>query len=615
MSPGRIRQSDIDTVRERTDIVQFISEYVPLKKSGRQFRGPCPFHKEKDPSFYVDPAKGVFHCFGCKVGGNVFDFVEKADSLAFGEAVERLADRIGYQLSYDVSSEAEQKGRMEKDRLFKLNQTATDYYQYMLRETEPGRNARRYLSQRGFGDKIVDEFCLGFSPPGWENLVGFLAKKGFSDRDIVAVGLGRERSAARADGRGIYDVFRNRVMFPILDHRGRPVAFGGRAMPDSQAENEPKYMNSPETPIYRKGHTLYGYYQARGAIQDSREVVVVEGYTDLLALRQSGIAGVVATLGTALTENHFDLLARVCDNVYLGFDADRAGMDAARRALEFWNRFRLEVFVVILPTGEDPASLVEKGGADEFTRYKEKAETLLDFSVRKVIEGCDTSTAMGRQRAMAACVPVISKVSSDELRPVRNELVRKVGGLLDMPEETVEVYMRQAVKKAPGPGVRAEPGARAPAMWDKVEREALHVLIHSPGALVEQIYLDDEYFTDPGNKKIFEMLKEFPVCDEEDLQAEFDSFVRGMLERLEDEDLRGRVTSLIVEPPPEGVQGYEHKVFETLKLNFFKREKRRVEFEISKVNPKLEPKKYESICARLLEIQQVIREQFPYDHN
>jgi len=615
VSPGRIRQSDIDTVRERTDIVQFISEYVPLKKSGRQFRGPCPFHKEKDPSFYVDPAKGVFHCFGCKVGGNVFDFVEKADSLAFGEAVERLADRIGYQLSYDVSSEAEQKGRMEKDRLFKLNQTATDYYQYMLRETEPGRNARRYLSQRGFGDKIVDEFCLGFSPPGWENLVGFLAKKGFSDRDIVAVGLGRERSAARADGRGIYDVFRNRVMFPILDHRGRPVAFGGRAMPDSQAENEPKYMNSPETPIYRKGHTLYGYYQARGAIQDSREVVVVEGYTDLLALRQSGIAGVVATLGTALTENHFDLLARVCDNVYLGFDADRAGMDAARRALEFWNRFRLEVFVVILPTGEDPASLVEKGGADEFTRYKEKAETLLDFSVRKVIEGCDTSTAMGRQRAMAACVPVISKVSSDELRPVRNELVRKVGGLLDMPEETVEVYMRQAVKKAPGPGVRAEPGARAPAMWDKVEREALHVLIHSPGALVEQIYLDDEYFTDPGNKKIFEMLKEFPVCDEEDLQAEFDSFVRGMLERLEDEDLRGRVTSLIVEPPPEGVQGYEHKVFETLKLNFFKREKRRVEFEISKVNPKLEPKKYESICARLLEIQQVIREQFPYDHN
>ena len=615
MSPGRIRQSDIDTVRERTDIVQFISEYVPLKKSGRQFRGPCPFHKEKDPSFYVDPAKGVFHCFGCKAGGNVFDFVEKADSLAFGEAVERLADRIGYQLSYDVSSEAEQKGRMEKDSLFKLNQTAADYYQYMLRETEPGRNARRYLSQRGFGDKIVDEFCLGFSPPGWENLVGFLAKKGFSDRDIVAVGLGRERSAARADGRGIYDVFRNRVMFPILDHRGRPVAFGGRAMPDSQAENEPKYMNSPETPIYRKGHTLYGYYQARGAIQDSREVVVVEGYTDLLALRQSGIAGVVATLGTALTENHFDLLARVCDKVYLAFDADRAGMDAARRALEFWNRFRLEVFVVILPTGEDPASLVEKGGADEFTRYKEKAETLLDFSVRKVIEGCDTSTAMGRQRAMAACVPVISKVSSDELRPVRNELVRKVGGLLDMPEETVEVYMRQAVKKAPGPGVRAEPGARAPAMWDKVEREALHVLIHSPGVLVEQIYLDDEYFTDPGNKKIFEMLKEFPVCDEEDLQVEFDSFVRGMLERLEDEDLRGRVTSLIVEPPPEGVQGYEHKVFETLKLNFFKREKRRVEFEISKVNPKLEPKKYESICARLLEIQQVIREQFPYDHN
>jgi DNA primase len=332
--------------------------------------------------------------------------------------------------------------------------------------------------------------------------------------------------------------------------------------------------------------------------------LVVEGYTDLLALCQSGIEGVVATLGTALTENHFDLLARVCDNFYLAFDADRAGMDAARRALEFWNKFRMEVFVITLPAGEDPASLVEKGGADEFALYKNKAETLLDFSVRKVIEGCDTSTAMGRQRAMAACVPVISKVSSDELKPVRNELLRKVGGLLDMPEETVEVYMRQAVKTTMGPAPRGEPGVRA-----------LHVLIHSPEALTEQAYLDDEYFTDPGNKKIFNMLKEFPLTDEDDIQAEYDSFVRGMLERLEDEDLRGRVTSLMVESPPEGVQEYEHKVFETLKLNFFKREKRRVEFEIGKINPKLEPKKYESLCARLLEIQGVIREQFPYDHN
>jgi DNA primase len=614
LSPGgRIKNSDVEAVRERTDIVQLISEYVPLKKSGRQFRGPCPFHKEKDPSFYVDPAKAVYHCFGCKVGGNAYDFVMKAEGLGFAEAVERLADRLGYQLSYDASSEAELKGRLEKERLFKLNQTAAEYYQYTLRETEQGGKARDYLSGRGFEGKIVEEFKLGFAPPGWENLAGFLAKKGFDAREVVTVGLGRERSGGQGGGRGIYDVFRNRVIFPILDHRGRVVAFGGRAMPDAPAENEPKYLNSPETPIYRKGHTLYGYYQARASIQDSRQAVVVEGYTDLLALRQAGIDGVVATLGTALTENHFDLLARICDNVYLAFDADRAGMDAAERALEFWNRFRMEVFVVTLPPGEDPASLVEKGGAEAFNERRAAAETLLDFAVAKVIDGCDTETAMGRQRAMAACVPVISKVSGDEFRPVRNELVRKVGGLLNMPEETVEVYMRQAVKGTPGPRPTAGSGSRAPAMWDKVEREALQVLMHNPEALFEQAYLDDEYFTDPENKKIFALLKEFPVCDEETLQAEFDSFVSSMLEQLTDEELRGRITRLVVEAPPECSPGYEHKVFETLKLNFFKREKRRVEFEVSKVNPRLEPKKYEALCARLLEIQQVIREQFPFD--
>jgi len=612
-SSGRIRQSDIETVRDRTDIVQLISDYVPLKKSGRQFRGPCPFHKEKDPSFYVDPSKAVFHCFGCKVGGNAFDFVIKAESLTFVEAVERLADRIGFQLTYEASSDAEMKGRIEKDRLFKLNQTAAEYYHYLLKETEGGGKAMKYLSGRGLGSEIIEEFKLGFAPPGWENLAAFLGKKGFPAVDIVTVGLGRERSGGQSKGRGIYDVFRNRVIFPILDHRGRVVAFGGRTLPGQSTDSEPKYLNSPETPIYRKGHTLYGYHQARTGIQDTREAIVVEGYTDLLALRQAGIAQVVATLGTALTENHFELLARVCDKVFLAFDADRAGTDAARRALEFWNRFRMEVFVINLPEGEDPASLVETGGARAFAGCKESAENLLDFSVRNIIAGCDTSTPMGRQRAMAACAPVIARVSGDEFRPVRNELVRKVGGMLDMPEETIEVYMRQALKSQSRGGPRSQDVSRAGAMWEKVENEALQVLLHDPQVLLDQIYLDSDYFTDPANKEIFDMLKEFQVCDEEDLRAGFDSFISATLERLEDEGLRGKVTRLLVEAPPECSPGYEHKVFETLRLNFFKREKQRLEIETSKVNPKLEPKKYEALCARLLEIQKVIREQFPFE--
>ncbi|MFH1151100.1 MAG: DNA primase [Actinomycetota bacterium] len=614
MSPGgRIKDSDVETVRERTDIVQLISEYVPLKKSGREFRGPCPFHQEKDPSFYVNPAKGVYFCFGCKESGGVFNFVMKAEGLNFAEAVERLADRIGYQVSFEASTEEELKGRQEKDRLYKLNQTASEYYHHILTESEHGKAALEYVIGRGFSAEIIEEFNLGFAPPGWDNLVNFLTRKGFTERDMLTVGVVRERSGGgRPDERRVYDIFRNRVIFPILDHRGRVVAFGGRRMETEEKSDEPKYLNSPETPIYRKGHTLYGYYQARSSMQDSREAILVEGYTDLLALRQAGIPEVAATLGTALTANHFDLLGRICDSVFLAFDADRAGREAARRALEFWGRFQMEVMVVNLPEGEDPASLVENGGAEAFLSAKAAAEPLLEYAVRRIIEGSDTATPMGRRRAMQACVPVLSRVSTDDMRPVRNELVRSIADRLEMPTETAEVFLREATSQAPGRS-SFETGEKAPAMWDKVEREALRVLVHSPDAVLDHMYLDSDYFSDLDNKKILEMLKEFPACDEEVLQAEFDAFLVRMVEGVEDSDLRGKVTRLLMEPPPECGAGYEDGVFNTLKLIFLKREKRRLEREIARVDKGLEPRKYESLCTQLLEIQQVIRDVYPYE--
>lgn len=614
MSPGgRIKDSDVETVRERTDIVQLISEYVPLKKSGREFRGPCPFHQEKDPSFYVNPAKGVYFCFGCKESGGVFNFVMRSEGLNFGEAVERLADRIGYQVSHEASTEEDLKGRQEKDRFYKLNQTAAEYYHHILTESEHGKAALSYVTSRGFSDEIIGEFNLGFAPPGWDNLVNFLTRKGFTERDMLTVGVVRERSGGgHPDGRRVYDIFRNRVIFPILDHRGRVVAFGGRRMDESGLSDEPKYLNSPETPIYRKGHTLYGYYQARSAMQDSREAILVEGYTDLLALRQAGIPQVAATLGTALTGNHFDLLGRICDAVFLAFDADRAGRDAARRALEFWGRFQMEVFVISLPEGEDPASLVEKGGPEAFGEAKSAAEPLLDYAVRRIIEGSDTTTPMGRRRAMQACVPVLTTVSSDDMRPVRNELVRNIADRLEMPQETAEVFLREALNASPRRS-RSEVGERAPDMWDKVEREALRTLVHSPEVVLDHMYLDADYFSDLDNKKILEMLKEFPACDEEVLQAEFDAFLVRMVEGMEDVDLRGKVTRLLMEPPPECGAGYEGGVFNTLKLMFLKREKRRLEREIARVDKGLEPRKYESLCTQLLEIQQVIRDVYPYE--
>lgn len=614
MSPGgRIKDSDVDAVRERTDIVGLISEYVPLKKSGREYRGACPFHQEKDPSFYVNPLKSVYFCFGCKAAGGVFNFIMQAEGLNFNDAVERLADRIGYQLSHEAASPDDAKRRTERDRLYALNQTSADYFHYILRETEAGRKALSYLAERGLEEGLVDAFHLGFAPAGWDNLSAFLVKKGYNERELVTAGVAKERPREQKDGRGVYDVFRNRIIFPIMDHRGRVIAFGGRRMGEGTAQGEPKYLNSPETPVYRKGRTLYGFYQARTAIQDAGEAVVVEGYTDLLALWQAGITSVVATLGTAMTENHFELLNRFCDRVYLAFDADRAGVDAALRPIEFWNRFKVEVMVVTLPEGEDPASLVEKGGASAFRGFQDRAEPLLDFAARKKIEGCDTSTPLGRRRAMEGCVPIIAKVSSEDMRPVRNDLLRKVAGQLDMPLETVEVYMREASRLSGRPAERGA-GVEIPAMWQKVEKEALRVLLHDPEVLIEHDYLDSDYFSDESYKKIFEKLKEISVCDEDVLRADFNSIVSRFVEGIEDERLRSILTELLIEPPPQSNPGYEDKVFDRLSYLFFKKRKSRIEFEMTRVNKELEPKKYDALCNQLLELDQVIKEQFPYDH-
>jgi len=614
LSPGgRIKDSDVDAVRERTDIVKLISEYVPLKKSGREYRGACPFHQEKDPSFYVNPAKGVYFCFGCKASGGVFNFIMQMEGLRFNDAVERLADRIGYQVSREAASPDDVKRWTARDRLYTLNQTAADYFHYILRETEGGEKALSYLAGRGLEEGLIETFCLGFAPAGWENLSAFLVKKGYNEKELVAAGVAKERARGETDGRGVYDIFRNRIIFPIMDHRGRVVAFGGRRMEEGADRGEPKYLNSPETPVYRKGRTLYGFYQTRTAIQDAGEAVVVEGYTDLLALWQAGITPVVATLGTAMTENHFELLDRFCDRVYLAFDADRAGVDAALRPLEFWNRFNVEVMVVTLTEGEDPASLVEKGGASAFKRFQDRAEPLLDFAARKKIEGCDTSSPLGRRRAMEGCVPIIAKVSSEDMRPVRNDLLRKIAGRLDMPLETVEVYMREASRLSGRPAERGT-GVEVPAMWQKVEKEALKELLHDPEVLIEHLYLDSDYFSDENYKIIFEKLKEISVYDEDVLRADFDSIMSRLVESIEEESLRSIVTELLV-VAPRSSPGYEDKVFDRLNYLFFKKQKNRIEFEMTRINKNLEPKKYDALCNQLLELDQVIKEQFPYDHS
>ncbi|MDD5748192.1 MAG: DNA primase [Actinomycetota bacterium] len=608
---GRIRDSDIDAVRERTDIVQLISEYIPLKKSGREFRGPCPFHQEKEPSFYVNPAKGVYYCFGCQASGGVFNFIMKMEGLKFNEAVEKLADRIGYSLTYERLRPEEESRKNEREKLFNLNQTAAEYFHYLLVESPKGKKALEYLEKRGIKKETIGEFFLGFAPEGWHNVSNFLSKKGFTAEELVLAGLSRKRE--QADGGGIYDIFRNRLIFPIHDLRGRVIAFGGRVLEETRERHEPKYLNSPETPVYRKSRTLYGLHQARPHIQNSKEVVIVEGYTDLLALYQAGMKNVVATLGTALTPGHFELLNRFSEKAYLAFDADRAGQEAAQRPLEFCGRFSLEVLVVKMPEGEDPASLVEKEGLKEFENSVRRAVSIFEFSAEKAIEEFDLVTPAARMKALAACVPIFERISGPRDMPIFNDLVRKVGTMLEMPDETVRVFTRDALKGVQVGG-RSGATSRAPLIAEKVEREALRLLLHNSEQLIEHQYLEPEYFQDEENRKIFEMLKEIMFFDEKILRAEYDSIVGRLMEEIEDENLRAHAGRLLVEPPPETEPGLEGEVFDRLSYAYFKREERKIEEELRACDKKLEPKRYDELFRRLVEYDRVIKELFPYDH-
>ncbi len=290
---GQISEAKIGEVRERTDIVELVSQYVSLKRSGANHMGLCPFHSEKSPSFSVNAARQFFHCFGCGVGGDVFSFLMKIEGLAFPDAVRRLADRVGIELEEKSLSPEEELQRQQRDRLFQVNDVAAEYFHQLLMEHPAGEPARRYLKERGYGRKAAGEYQLGYALESWDDLRQHLEKKGLAAEDIRTLGLIRPSKQDRGD----YDLFRGRLIFPIHDLNGRVVAFAGRVLDDAK----PKYMNSPESPIYHKGKVLFGLYQARQAMRQSGEVLLVEGYFDQLALQRAGFPQVVATCGTALT--------------------------------------------------------------------------------------------------------------------------------------------------------------------------------------------------------------------------------------------------------------------------------------------------------------------------
>jgi len=401
---SRINDETVSAIRDRSDIVEVISSYLPLRRSGANYLGLCPFHQEKSPSFNVNAPRQIFHCFGCGTGGNVFTFLMRMEGLTFPEAVKRLGEKVGITVEETPVTPADRQRRDQRERLLRINEAAGAFYHRLLLEDAAGAPGRRYLRQRGYEADMVRAFRLGFAPDQWEALAGHLTTQGFTAAELRAAGLVREGR----DGRGDRDLFHNRLLFPILDPEGRVVAFGGRVLDDGT----PKYLNSPETLVYQKGRTLYGLYQGRDAIRHSRTVLVVEGYFDLLALHRAGLANAVAACGTALTADHARLLKRYAEQVLLVFDADKAGRQATFRAMDALLPEGLTVKAVSLAAGEDPDSFLASQGTEalqsRLAAARPALELFLDEQLQLHGDGIE-----GRARAAEEVLARIRLLPSD----------------------------------------------------------------------------------------------------------------------------------------------------------------------------------------------------------
>ena len=401
---SRINDETVSAIRDRSDIVEVISSYLPLRRSGANYLGLCPFHQEKSPSFNVNAPRQIFHCFGCGTGGNVFTFLMRMEGLTFPEAVKRLGEKVGITVEETPVTPADRQRRDQRERLLRINEAAGAFYHRLLLEDAAGAPGRRYLRQRGYEADVVRAFRLGFAPDQWEALAGHLTTQGFTAEELRAAGLVREGR----EGRGDRDLFHNRLLFPILDPEGRVVAFGGRVLDDGT----PKYLNSPETLVYQKGRTLYGLYQGRDAIRHSRTVLVVEGYFDLLALHRAGIANAVAACGTALTADHARLLKRYAEQVLLVFDADKAGRQATFRAMDALLPEGLTVKAVSLAAGEDPDSFLASQGVEalqsRLAAARPALELFLDEQLQLHGDGIE-----GRARAAEEVLARIRRLPSD----------------------------------------------------------------------------------------------------------------------------------------------------------------------------------------------------------
>jgi len=490
---GLISENVINQVRDRVDIAEVVGHHVSLTRAGQNLKGLCPFHQEKSPSFTVSPSRQIFHCFGCGAGGNVFTFLMRITGANFPETVRDLGQKLGIDVPDSGPSAGPQAAQV--NRLEPLNRAVTAWFQQNLRDNVTGATARGYLAGRGIQAETIERFEIGCAPAEWDGLIKALSKQGFAQNDMAAAGL----TIAREHAAGAYDRFRSRVMFPITDLRKRVVGFGGRIL----GEGTPKYLNSPDTPLFKKGQTLYALDLAREAVARLKTAIVVEGYFDVVALHQAGLTHTVATLGTALTEEHIQVLRRFASKVVLLFDPDQAGVRAALRGLDLFVNSGIGVKVVTLPTGEDPDTYVRKEGPDAFARLEEQAPSLLDFALEHRLGTAESSTIEGRIRSVDDVLRILQKSE----HPIeREERIRVVAERLGISQQRlIERYpaLEQSERTRPTVARSAVP---TPATFKGVseERDLAYLLLHGHLTSADVQRLKPEAFSVPACRSLVE---------------------------------------------------------------------------------------------------------------
>ena len=556
MSGGRIKEEDVTYIRERSPIDEVVADYVQLKSAGGgQKKGLCPFHDEKSPSFHVTPSKGFFHCFGCQTSGDVISFVMKMDHLSFTETIERLADRLGYQLRYEEGNFTPAPAG-NRSRLIAANALAAKFYQDQLNTSPTAAHARELMTKRGFDKSACETFGVGYAPDEWDGLTKYLRAEGYTIDELETAGL------SKMGQRGPIDKFRNRLTWPIRDISGDVVGFGARKLASDEEDLGPKYLNTSETPIYKKSQVLYGLDMAKKEIAKKRQVVIVEGYTDVMAAQLAGITTAVATCGTAFGADHIRIIRRLLmdDDAFRGeviftFDGDAAGQKAALRAFSEDQKFVTQTFVAVEPDGLDPCDLRQQKGDLALRDLIAKRVPLFEFAIRSEIKLHKLDSAEGRVNALNATAPLLAQIRDKSLRP---EYSRLLAGWLGIEVELVTAAVNQGIKKQPQTNnsttveeptenVQWRPNPQEPRLI--LEREVLKARLQMPALIANWAEIEANAFTHPAYSQLSAVIGAHPEQSSIEIAHIADENMQSLFTELNVEPIRadGEVTGHYVE--------------------------------------------------------------------